>query len=811
MSLHDLLFSLRQLTKQPGLTVAIILIIAAGIGVNAAVFSVVYSVLLKPLPYPEPEQLVFISGTSGTGEPIPISLPDFRDWQAQQHSFEDIAAYHVEDWSLFVSGETQHCAGAFVSASYFRTLGLAPKIGRAFFDSEDRSGSDRTVVISERLWRDQFGSDLNILGRTLVINAISYQVIGVAPEQAMHPANIDLYASLGPFSNYPMWSDRGNPTLYAIGRVKAGVPVSVASADLKLVCKNLESGFPGTNAGHSAKLASLLETTVANYRTTLCLLLAAAGSILVISSANVAGLQLIRVSDRRKEFTVRAVLGASRGDILKQLLTENLIVTCIGGFLGILAAGWSHDLISALFPQDIPRFRAVQIDAVVVAVMAVAAIGTGVVSGLLPAWKISNIRLGLTLRAHEAASPSVERNRSQKFLVVFQIAIVTVLLAGTGLLIQTLRALHEVNLGFDPNQVLVVGLKLPGARYRDLPGNEGGRRIAALYDRILDRVKAISGVDSVATSSNPPMVHTPMQSRWPFGISGQSDPKPGDEAFAEYQSVSPDYFRTLRLPLLRGRLFDEHDIFGKALVVIVDQNFVDRFFPNQDPIGKQIHDAGPLAERSQYQIVGVVPTVRHDELGAEPRLVQLYFPAGQSSYLQVRMLVRTNGEPNNFLRPIRDAVNAVDPEVPAFEALTMTDAVSARLAQQQLAMDLVSTFSLLALVLAVTGLYGILAQTVTQRTREIGVRMALGATPGRVLWLILRKGMLLVGIGLVIGLATETALAPLGRSFLYKIAATDLMTLVMASLLLGTAALLGCLAPALRAANLDPVEAIRER
>ena len=811
MSSPNLLFSWRQLTKRSGLTVAIILIMAVGIGVNAAVFSVVYAVLLKQLPYPEPQQLVFISGTSGTCESIPVSLPNFRDWQAQQRSFEHIAAYHVEDWSLFVNGDTQHCAGAFVSASYFQTLGLVPRIGRVFLDSEDLSGSDRVVIISERLWRDQFAADPDVLGRTLVINAISYRVIGVAPDQVMHPANIDLYASLGPFSNYPMWSDRGNSTLYAIGRLKAGVPLSVASTDLKLVCKNLELRFPDTNAGHSAKLNPLLETTVAEYRTTLCLLLAAASSILIISLANVAGLQLIRVSDRRKEFTVRTALGATRADIIKQLLVENLILTCIGGFLGVVAASWSHDLISALFPQNIPRFQTARIDGVVVVVMMVVAISAGLVSGLIPAWKTSNIKLNHALRAHEAASPDVGRHRSQKLLVVCQIAIVTVLLAGTGLLIQTLRALHGVNLGFDPNQVLVLGLKLPGGRYRDLPDNEGGRRIAALYERILDRVRGVSGVESAAISNNPPFVHTPVQSRFPFGIHGRPDPKPGDERFAEWQSVSPDYFRTLRLPLLRGRLFDEHDIFGNTLVVIVDQSFVDRFFPNEDPIGKQIHDAGPLAERSQYQIVGVVPTVRHDEPGAEPRLVQLYFPAGQSSYLQVRMLVRTNGEPTTFLRPIRQAVNAVDPEVPAFEALRMTDALSSRLAQQQLAMDLISVFSLLALGLAVVGLYGVLAQTVSQRTREIGVRMALGASPRRVLGLILGKGMLLVGIGLTIGLAAETGLAPLYHSFLYKVTPTDLTTLLLTAAALGAAAFLGCLAPAFRAATLDPVEAIRER
>jgi predicted permease len=809
MTLSDLLFSLRQLTKRPGVTLAIVLIMAAGIGVNAAVFSVVYAVLLKPLPYPDPEQLVFISGASGTGERIPISFPDFRDWRTLQSTFADIAAYNVQDFNLFVNGETQHCAGAFVSANYFRTLGLAPKLGRAFLDDQDQNGSARVVMLSARLWREQFGSDPQVLGRTIVVNAITYQIIGIAPDQMMHPANIDLYASLGPFSHYPMWTDRGSPTLYAIGRLKPGISLSTATADLKLVCRNLESRFPNTDTGHSANLNFLLKTTVADYQATLYLLLAAAGSILIISSANVAGLQLIRVSDRRKEFMVRAALGASRGNLIRQLLTETLILSFLGGSLGILATAWSRDVILALCPQNVPRFQSVNVDTVVVVVMLMVAAGSGLISGLFPAWKASQVNLSHTLKEQTGASSSLERNR--KLLVVGQIALATVLLAGTGLLIQTLRALHEVDLGFDPLNVLVVGLKLPGARYRDLPEDQAGRQIANLYARILDKVETVSGVESAAINSNPPFVHTSIQSRWPFGITGQPDPKPGDEPFAEYQSVSPDYFRTMHLPLLRGRSFDRHDVFGSEPVAIVDRSFAEQFFPNQDPIGKQINDAGPPAQRQQYRIVGVVSTVRHDELGAEPRLVQLYFPAAQSGYLQVRMLVRTNREPSAFFRPIRDAIRSVDPELPVFEARTMTDAVSTVIAPQQLAMDLIGVFSLLALLLAGFGLYAILTQMVSQRTREIGVRMALGASRGGVLGLILTKGMLLVGLGLGLGLATEAALAPLFRRFLYKVAPTDLTTLLLTAAVLGIAAFIACLAPALRAANLDPIEAIRER
>jgi predicted permease len=811
MTPHNLLFPIRQLTKRPGIAVAIVLVMAAGIGVNAAVFSVAYAVLLKPLSYPDPQQLVFISGTSGTGERMPISFPDFCDWRSQQSTFTDIAAYNVQDFNLFVNGETQHYGGAFVSANYFRTLGLAPKLGRAFFDSEDQSGSARVVILSARLWREQFASDPQILGRTIVVNAITYQVVGIAPDQVMHPANLDLYASLGPFSNYGMWTDRGNPTLYVIGRLKAGITLSTAAADLKLVCRNLESRFSNTNAGHSANLTFLLEATIVDYQTTLYLLLAAAGSVLIISSANIAGLQLIRVNERRKEFMVQAALGASRRHLIRQLLTESLILTFIGGSLGVLAAAWSQDVISALCPQNLPGFQEAGVNTVVIGAMLVAAVGTGVTSGLFPAWKASQLDLNHALKEQAGAAASARQNRSQQLLVVGQIALVTVLLAGTGLLIQTLRALHQVDLGFYPNNVLVVGLKLPGVRYRDLPGDQSGRLMANLYDRILAKVEAVSGVDSAAINSNPPFVPTSIQSRLPFGITGRPDPRPGDEPFAECQSVSPNYFRTVRLGLLRGRLFDQHDILGNDPVVIVDRSFAEQFFPNQDPVGKQINDTGPPAQRQEYRIVGVVPTVRHDELSAEPRLVQLYFPVAQNPYLEVRMLVRTKGVPNKFLHPIRDAVNTVDPEIPVFEARTMTEAVSAVLAPQRLAMNLISVFSLLALVLAVFGLYALLTQIVFQRTREIGVRMALGSSRGRVFGLFLTKGMLLVGLGLGIGLLTETALAPVLHRFLYKVTPTDLTTLLLTAAVLSAVAFLACLAPALHAANLDPIEAIRER
>ncbi|MBV9878542.1 MAG: ABC transporter permease [Verrucomicrobia bacterium] len=806
----DLAFALRQLAKRPGLAATIILIMAAGVGVNAAIFSVVNAVLLKPLPYADPDRLVFISGTSGTGEKIPISYPDFRDWRAQQHSFDAIAAYNVQNFNLLINGETQHFAGAFITANYFQTLGLVPTIGRTFLENEDKSGSDRVVMLSERLWREQFGSDPKVLGRTIVMNAITYHVIGIAPDKVMHPANIDLYASLGPFSNYPMWADRGNPTLYAIGRLKPAVSLSAANADLRLICKGLEARYLDTNAGHSVIMTSLLDTTVAEYRATLYLLCVAAGSVLLICCANIAGLQLSRTNDRRKELVIRTALGASRGDIIRQLLTENVILCLAGGALGILTAYRCNQSISYLFPRNVSWFETVHLDFTVIGVMAGITISMGVLSGLIPALKASKIDPNHTLKQHQGISTTAERNRSQQVLVVSQIAIVTLLLTGTGLLIQTLQALHRVEPGFDPHHLMIVGLKLPGVRYRDRPEDQATPDMANLYAHILEKVKAVPGVDSAAISDDPPFVHIPVPSRWPFGITGQPDVEPGNEPFAEYQSVSNDYFHTMRLPLLRGRPFDNQDVFGKPLVAIIDMNFANRFFPGQDPIGKQINDAGPVSSRQQYRIVGVVPAVRHDDLGAEPRLVQIYVSAAQSPNLQVRLLVRTLGEPSALVQPIRRAVHAVDPEVPVFDARTMTEALSSVMATQQLAMDLISFFSLLALGLAVLGLYGILTHTVSQRVREIGIRVALGASRQHVLGFILKEGMILVALGLLLGLLLESVLGPVFRGFLYQVTPADPAVLLSAAAIFTAIAFVACLVPALRAANLDPIDALRE-
>jgi predicted permease len=803
----DLAFALRQLAKRPGLAATIILIMAAGVGVNAAIFSVVNAVLLKPLPYADPDRLVFISATSGNGEKMPISYPDFRDWRAQQHSFDAIAAYNVQDFNLLINGETQHFAGAFITANYFQTLGLVPKIGRAFLENEDKSGSDRVVMLSERLWREQFDSDPGVLGRSLIINAITYRVVGVAPDSIMHPAHLDLYASLGPFSKY---YTRGNSMFYGIGRLKSMVSLAAAIADLRLICKNLEALYPDTNPGHSVIMTSLLDTTVAEYRATLYLLCVAAGSVLLICCANIAGLQLSRANDRRKEFVIRTALGASRGDIIRQLLTENVILCLAGGALGIVTAYWCNQSISYLFPRNVSRFETVHLDFTVIGVMAGITISMGVLSGLIPALKASKIDPNHTLKQHQGISTTPRRNRSQHVLVVSQIAIVTLLLTGTGLLIQTLQALHRVELGFDPHHLMIVGLKLPGVRYRDRPDDQAIPDMANLYSHILDKVKAVPGVDSTAISDDPPFVHIPVPNRWPFGITGQPDAEPGNEPFAEYQSVSNDYFQTMRLPLLRGRTFDHQDVFGKPLVAIIDMNFANRFFPGQDPIGKQINDAEPASSRQQYRIVGVVPSVRHDELVAEPRLVQIYVPAAQSPNLQVRLLVRSVGEPSALLQPIRRAVQAVDPEVPVFDARTMTEALSAVTATQQLAMDLISFFSLLALGLAILGLYGTLAHTVSQRVREIGVRVALGASRQHVLGFILKEGMILVALGLLLGLLLESVLGPVFRGFLYQVTPADPTVLLSAAAIFTAIAFVACLVPALRAANLDPIDALRE-
>jgi putative ABC transport system permease protein len=798
-----------MLRKSPGFTLAALLTLAVGIGINVAIYSVIHSVLLTPLPYPDSDRLVAISETAG-GNVWPTSYPNYLDWRAAQHSFEEIAVSRRDDFNLSGNGEPERFSGLFVTASYFRVLRVAPKLGRAFYDEEDSSAGANPVILSEHLWRSRFGADPAIIGRKLTLNTINYDVVGVVednlsivrnPETARNlqgARNADLYAPFGFYANRPYMHDRGQHVgFYGIARLKPGVSVDQAAADLRVIARNLELKYPVSNAGASVSVSSLRDSLIERYRPMLWLLEAAVVLILFITCANIANLLLVRTAAREKEIAMRAALGASRGRLISQLLTESAVLASLGGVLGCLLAFCSKDAIIALCPRDFPRLQEIRLDAPVLAFSTLLVLGTSLVFGLGPAWRLSKSELITMSKSRGGSQP----HRNLGALVIGQVAFACVLLMAGGLLAQTFRALQNVPLGFDPSHLLTVGIKLPGLKYHE-PIEQ-----ARFYQQLLEKVAALPDVQAAAIDSNVPF--SGFRSEENFGVTGQPEPRHGEEPTAETHGVSPDYFRTMGIPISRGRTFALGDVIGEPLVMVIDEGLAQRFFPDRDPIGKQLYFWEQDQPKKHYTIVGVVPTVRHGEVGIAPAIPQLYYAEAQNADLQVTLLVKTQGGPAALLPSVRAAVRSIDPQLPVFAVRTMSEAVGASLGRQRLAATLVGGFSILALFLAALGLYGVLAYSVTRRTREIGIRIALGSPRGDIFRLVLRQGMKMVGIGIVLGLMLAVGCGPLFRHFIYGVAPHDPFTLAGATAVLAGIALLACWIPARRAVGVDPMVALR--
>ena len=808
--ISDLKYALRSLGKHRAFTLIAVSTLALGIGANTAIFSVVNGVLLRPLPYPNPDRLYQLSEARPGSDEMSIAYPNYLDWRSAQQTFEDLSAFRRDDFNLTGVGEPERLQGAFVTASYFKVIGLTPKLGRVFSEADDRSGGANVVLLSERLWRTRFGADPGIIGRDLTLNGISYEVIGVMPASLVNPSNIDLYAPFGYYANRRYLTDRGShPGLFGIARLKEGISLAQAEADFRVICQQLEKQYPQSNAGNSVKFTRLLETTVGEYRATLWMLMGAVGFVLLIACANLANLLLARAAGRRKELAVRFALGASRRQIASQLLTESVLLAIIGGGLGLLLAVWGVEGIAHFIPRDTVRFQQVQIDGAVLLFAATISFTTGLLFGLLPAWKMSRTdRHALLQEAGHGGTTSPTAQRGQRLLVIGQIALTCLLLTGAGLLIKSFVALQKVKLGFDPNHLLTLQIKLPGLKYRDNPN--GPAEMATFYRRLLEDIATVPGVRSVALSDNPPFTRAGGATQDPFAISGRPDPDPGEEPLAETQLISSDYFKTMGVALLRGRAFGPEDSLGSSKVVIIDEAFARRFFPDQDPLGQQINDVARDGPRTHFTIIGVAATVRHTDLAAgDSQLVQAYYSAAQYPSLQTTLLVRFHGDALALTRAVRNAVLAVDPTQPVFDVRSMDDRLAESLSTRRLSMVLVGLFSGLALLLAAIGIYGTLAYAVERRTREIGIRLAVGAQRPAVFRLILRQGLSLVAFGLIAGLAGALGLGQVLTTFLFGVSAHDLVTLTSVSVLLACVATLACLIPARRAMSVDPMVALR--
>ncbi len=811
--LSDIRYAFRMMGKQPGFAALAILAFALGIGANTAIFSVVNAVLLRPLPYPQPEQLINIRERTPAFPSGSVSYPNFLDWRAAQHSFTDIALFRRESYNVSTPKggiAPERIGGGRVMFNFLTVLGVAPQLGRDFTEADDVPKGPKVALISDKLWRTRFGASREVLGKQLLIDSVPYEIIGVLPSIVRLPRLAEIYVTLGDERARPGNLLRDNhPGLGAIGRLKAGVTFEQADADTNTIAAALEQKYPDTNTGRRLTLQRLLDSSVGQYRQSLYMLLGAVGCVLLIACANVANLQLARMLARGKELAVRSALGASGWRLTRQVLTESAVLALLGALAGVLLAIWSLDAILALSPRSVPRFQETKIDLAALLFTIAVAIISGVLVGIWPAWRISKSS-SLALALHESArgsSDGLAKQRARAGLVITQVALAVVLLAGGGLMLKSFWQAQQAPLGFDPRNILTMTISLPESRY------DKEEKINAFYDKLLGKVASLPSVTAAAIGVNVPFDDNEWDSS--FHLTGTPPYEHGKEPSAEISFVSPDYFKVLGMPVMRGRVFGPEEGPGRQTAVIIDESLAKRYFGGQDPIGKQLDNNQTLKENPPpLTIVGLVPRTRNEAPGEENveklGFPQIHLPFAQFPNEGVSLLVRVAaGDPLSLVAAIKREIESIDPDQPVSAISTMENNIGSSLAARRLTMMLLGAFAGLALVLASVGIYGVMALSTTQRTREMGIRFALGASRADVLRLVLGKGVSLIGVGLVAGLIGALLASSVISSLLYNVASLDVVALLGAVLTLAAVAFLACYLPARRASLVNPIEALR--
>ena len=790
---RDLQYAVRTLTNQPTFALTAILTLALGIGANTAIFSVVNSVLLRPLPFPAPEQLVYVWGKYPDFGRTSTSAPDYRDWREGVAAFEHLAAANDASFNLTGSGEPEQVRGSRVTANFFDALGVQPSLGRAFAEGEDREGATDVVVLAHDLWRRRFAEDPSVIGRSIVVNDRPYTVIGVMPGTFRAGSELELWMPID-LSN-PGYPRRGE-FLTLIGRLAPGATIAQAQSQLDLVVRRLAEQYPETNASIQGEVVSMQADIVSEAKPALLVFTAAVALVLLIACANVANLLLAQASGRQREVAVRLALGASRTRLLRQLLTESLLLSSIGAAGGLLLAAWALDALQASGTTFVPRLWEVGVDWTVAAFAFALAVGTGLLFGLAPAARL--IRAGSLQDSLKdgARGGTAGGTRFRNALVLGEAALAIMLLAGAGLLIRSFVRLNQVDMGFDPGGVLTYELILPTARYPD------DDALVPVIDRLVERTRAIPGVEAVSVSSDLPLEGS---SYLTFDLEGRVQTDGGNGDVQPFR-VTPGYFDVLRIPLRKGRLLEESDAASATPVAVVNEELVRRFLSGQDPIGRRIQVAD--GSDSASLIVGVVGDVAQEEVSAAP-YAQVYQPMAQGPLRSVRVALRAAGDPMALANQARAALASVDPQLPLTKLRTMEDRLSGSLTQPRVSMAVLALFALLALVLAAIGIYGVLSYAIARRTREIGIRIALGAQPGDVRRLVIGEGMRPVVAGVALGVAGALALTRLMRSLLYGVSPADPVTLGVVAILLTTVALMAAWLPARRATRVDALEALR--
>jgi len=808
--LQDIRFGLRMLLKSPSVSIVATIALALGIGANTAIFSVVNAVLLRPLPFPDPESLMAVFETDTQRGLLrgSHSYPNFMDLRAQNSVFEYISTYRGGDYVMTGRGEPVRLQASVVTADLFPLLRVKPMLGRTFLPEEDKpSESGRVAVLSHQLFQSRFNADPSILNQAITLEGIRFTVVGVMPPGFEFPIQnepVDFWTTIaGDASGKdPVTTQRGAHFLSVIGRLKPGVTSDQAQAEVTTIAARLEQQYPDTNTRRSLRVESALGALVGDVRPALLILLGAVACVLLIACANVANLLLARATGRHKEMAIRSALGASRVRVIRQLLTESVMLSLLGGAVGLLLAVWWSDLLIALGKDDIPRAVQVGIDWRVLGFTLGVSLLTGLIFGLAPAFHSSKTELVESLKeGGRGTSEGARRNKIRSVLVVGELAIAVVLLVGAGLLMQSLWRLQKVSSGLQSENVLTFNVMLPEVKYKS-------DRQSQFFIDLKSRLDSTPGAQSASTIYPLPLSGDRFSIS--FEIEGRPLP-PKDHPSADFFTTGVGYFRTMGIPIIKGRDFDDRDKHGATPVIIITETFARQYFPNEDPIGKRIHPGISSIEgedSTMREIVGVVGDVRNRSLSTESRPAY-YVPQTQIPFSQMVAVVKTTSEPHGLISAVTKQVAAMDQDIPLFGVKTMEEYISTSVAAPRFSTTLLSIFAGVALVLTVVGLYGVMSYSVAQRTNEIGIRLALGAQARDVLLMIVKQGSVLILLGLVIGLAGAFALTRLIASLLFGVTAKDPFTFAAVAVLLAAVALLACYVPAWRATKVDPMEALR--
>ncbi|HKG48697.1 MAG TPA: ABC transporter permease [Pyrinomonadaceae bacterium] len=804
--LKDIRYGIRGLLKRPGFTVIALITLALGIGANTAIFSVVNAVLLRPLSFQNPEELVIVwEDATFAGFPHNTPAPaNYVDWKTQNQSFADMAASHETSFNLTGDGEPERVSAYAATANFFPLLGVQPLLGRSFLAEEDQPGANRVVVLSYSLWQSRYGADRNILNRDILLNGEKHSVVGVMPASFQFFAkDVRLWVPIA--LDQEDWANRGGHYLTVVARLKPGMSVSQAQADMNAVMRRIAMDHPEeTMEGKlGAVVLPVRDEFVGTARGSLMVLLVAVAFVLLIACANVAGLLLARAVARRKEIALRMALGAGRSRVIRQLLTESLLLAVAAGVLGSLLAYASFTFLQGLVPEEMALATSLKLDVRILIFTIAISIITGVIFGLVPALQSANFDLNEALKQSSGRVTSTGRLRSA--LIVFEVALSIVLLVGAGLLIQTLFQLFGQYSVLEPEKVLTMRTILPREKYKEPQQRDN------FYQQVLQRVENLPGVVATGYSTSIPL-------SWKGGTSGFlpegiKSPIPGMAYDANHRQVSADYLKTMNIPLRAGRYFDNRDNAQSIPVVIINETMARQYWPGENALGRRLKIGDPDEPGKQWkQIVGIVADIRQMGLD-EPVKAEMYLPYQQvmdwPGYIPRDLAIRTSGETSNLVGSVRQIIREVDPDQPVSNVATMAELLGEEAAQRRMGMIMLAGFAGLALLLASLGIYGVLAYFVTQHTNEIGVRQALGATPRNILLLVLRKGMALTLAGVVIGVVAAFALTRLMSSLLFGVTAADPLTFATVPLLLVAVALLACYIPARRATKVDPLVALR--